>query len=519
MIVPKIKSYLPLALISLYVILSVIKLDHPGFQYDELLFGNAASGGFDRTFIYKQIKGFPLMLMPYIGALKAYFYYPIFLVFNPSYVTVRLPMILLSAASLWLIYKYVSKGAGFPIAVSSLLFLVADAGFISLIRTDVGPVAFGLFFRSLALFYFFNFIEKRRGRDLIVICFAMLAGFYDKLNFLWFIIAFSIAAAVFYGTVFDNIFKLLKTRFAKIAILAFLPFFAVLIFLVFHLGIFSEVSFIPSRNHLYIVGDLSLGLTNGTMFYEYLIGEWNGSAAFGWIIWLIIVGGSILAIRQPKSEAKTFHFFNAAILMSIFLQIALTDKATAPWHVFMLQPMTAILTASSLMFVAKTIFERNETRQKMLLTAVALTIFGVQFFTYTTYISGYEKTYRNYMWSKKIDELQAFSQTVPNRFVSVDWGFHTQLLTLGQQPNKYYEIAFLLNEPLTPEQTQKLESDFLNPDNEYLFLFRNEDATLFKNARRRFFEMIEQTGLQAELIKTFDEDEKPLYEVYRLKQK
>lgn len=506
-------------LIFVYIILSAIKLDYPGFQYDELLFGNAASGGFDRTFIYKQIYGFPLMLMPYIGALKAYFYYPIFLVFNPSYASVRLPMILLSAASLWLIYKFVSKAADFPTAVLSLLFLVADSGFISLTRTDVGPVAIGLFFRSLALLYFFKFIENRRSKNLIIIGAALLLGFYDKLNFVWFIVAFLIAAAIFYGGVFVNFSQLLKAKSTKIIAAAFASVFGILIVFVLHLGIFNEVSFIPDGHHLYTICDLSLGLANGSMFYEYLIGDWTEFRQFGWLVWLIIFGGSILAIRQPKSNIKTFHFFNLVILLLTFIQIALTDKANAPWHVFMLQPAMAILTASSLVFAGSMLFKLDEMRRRAFVSVAALAIFAVQFFTYTTYISKYEQPYRNFMWSKKIDELYVFSQSVPNRFVSLDWGFHTQLLTLGHQPGKYYELAFPLNEPLTPEKRQQIGTDFLNPDDDYFFLLHNESDTLFKPARSRFFEIIEQAGLRAEMIKTFDEADKPLYEVYRLRRK
>lgn len=515
----KLKQYLPLLLISVYIILSLIKLNYPGFQYDELLFGNAALGDFDGTFVYKKIYKFPLMLMPYIGALKAYFYYPIFLVFNPSYITVRLPMILLAAVSLWLIYKYVSKGAGFSVAVLSLLFLIADSNFISLTRADLGPVVIGLFFRSLALWCFFKFIEERRSQDLIVIGVSLLSGFYDKLNFIWFIIAFLTAAAIFYGSSFGSLPKLFKAKFAKTIIGGFVVVFGILTFLVFRLGVTSELSFIPTQTHLFIVYNNALGLANGTVFYEYLIGEWTGFYTFGWSIWLIIIGGSLLSLLQPKSDAKTFHFFNLVILLLTLVQIMLTDKANAPWHIFMLQPTLAILTASSLAVAGKTIFVRNAIWQQTFLTVAALAIFSVQLLTYTTYISNYEKPYRNFMWSKKIDELQAFAQSVPNRFVSLDWGFHTQLLTLGRQSGKYYELVFLLNEPLSPAALQWLKSDLLNPDSNCFFLMHNENDTLFKPARSRFFETVEQLGLQAELVKTFDESERPLYEVYRLKRK
>lgn len=515
----KIKTYLPLSIIFVYLILAVIKLSFPGFQYDELLFGNAALGDFDGTFVHKKIFKIPLMLMPYIGALKAYFYAPIFLCFETSYASVRLPMIFLSAVSLWLIYKFVLKAVDFPTAVLTILFLVADANFISLTRTDVGPVVFGLLFRALALLYFFKFVENRQSRNLIVVAIALLLGFFDKLNFVWFIAAFFIAAAVFYGNFLDAFLKLLKSNVAKIILAVFVLFFAVLTIAVFSLGITSEISLIPTPTHISIAFINALRLTSGSLFYEYLIGEWNYSDAFGWIVWTIILIGSILAFRQPKSNEKTFHFFNLLIIFLVFVQILLTDKAISAWHIFMLQPTLAILTASSLIFISRTVFATSEKKQKIILSAAAAAIFGVQFFIYTIYISQYEKPYRNIMWSKKIDELQAFTQTVPNRFVVLDWGFHTQLLTLGRQQNKFDNQSFIFNEPLKPDQIEKKQSDLMNPDNNYFFLMHSENETLFKVSRQQFFELAKQLNLQAELVKTFDESGNPLYEVYQLKRR
>lgn len=506
-------------IISVYVVLAVIKLGHPGLQYDELLFGNAALGNSTGIFIHKVKFGIPIMLMPYIGALKAYIYYPIFAVFETSYATVRLPMIFLTAVSLWLIYKFVSKGADFSVAVLSILFLAADACFISLTRTDVGPVAIGLFFRCLALLYFFKFVENRGGKNIIIICGALLLGFYDKLNFIWFIIAFAVAAIVFYGTAFGNITEIFKKRAAQIAALTLALIFIGLARSVYQLGVINEITLIPTPEHISMIYKNWLGLATGSAFYEYLIGDWGDSRTLGWIIWSVICGGSILAFCQPKSKIKTFHFFNLLILFLVFVQILLTDKATAPWHVFMLQPTMAILTASSLKLASEMIFRRSNLWQKTILAGAAITIFGIQFFTYSMYIAAYEKPYRNIMWSKKIDELYAYTQTVPNRFVSLDWGFHPQLLTLERNPGKYYDAAFIFVDPIPPTQLRSLESDFMNPDSSYLFIMHDEANTHDKSARRRFFEVSEQLGLKPQLVKSFDEAEKPLYEVYRLERK
>ena len=68
-------------------------IDAPGLQYDEVLFVNAATGeATNGLFVAKRILGIPVMLMGYVGALKAYLYYPVFRLFGVSAATVRWPL-------------------------------------------------------------------------------------------------------------------------------------------------------------------------------------------------------------------------------------------------------------------------------------------------------------------------------------------------------------------------------------------------------------------------------------------
>ncbi|HSW98846.1 MAG TPA: hypothetical protein VLF71_03335, partial [Candidatus Saccharimonadales bacterium] len=67
----------PWAAIALYVGIAAYRIRFPGTEYDEALYVNAARGGVDNvTFMTKTFYGFPVLLMPYIGALKAYIFYP-----------------------------------------------------------------------------------------------------------------------------------------------------------------------------------------------------------------------------------------------------------------------------------------------------------------------------------------------------------------------------------------------------------------------------------------------------------
>ena len=78
------EGFLLTILLILYVIIASSHIRYPGLHYDEMAFVNAALGGIDDTFIVEKIGSFPVYICTYIGALKAYLYFPIFALFGVS---------------------------------------------------------------------------------------------------------------------------------------------------------------------------------------------------------------------------------------------------------------------------------------------------------------------------------------------------------------------------------------------------------------------------------------------------
>src|SRR3954465_8078858 len=98
------RSALPLVCILAYLLAALPHLRFPGIEYDEILFGNAALGPIDGMYVTAKIGPVPLLLMEYIGALKAWLFMPIFALCGVSPETIRIPMLLLSAGTLVLVY-------------------------------------------------------------------------------------------------------------------------------------------------------------------------------------------------------------------------------------------------------------------------------------------------------------------------------------------------------------------------------------------------------------------------------
>ena len=139
--------------IAVYLFFSLSDLDLPGLQYDEVLFANAALGNLDGSFVAWEttVAGYrlPVMLMPYIGAVKAYLYYPIFKFWGSGVAAVRLPVILLGLVTLIFTFALVRQTLGPCTALVGVVLLASDPTFIFMQKTDWGPIALMMALRSL----------------------------------------------------------------------------------------------------------------------------------------------------------------------------------------------------------------------------------------------------------------------------------------------------------------------------------------------------------------------------------
>src|SRR5439155_907360 len=87
-------------------------------------------GAPDNTFIYMKLGSVPLLIMPYLGALKAWIYAPVFHLFGVSPLTVRLPAILLAAVTLLIFYRAIRDALGLILAVVTIWIILVGFGVI-----------------------------------------------------------------------------------------------------------------------------------------------------------------------------------------------------------------------------------------------------------------------------------------------------------------------------------------------------------------------------------------------------
>jgi 4-amino-4-deoxy-L-arabinose transferase-like glycosyltransferase len=508
----------PVLIVLSYVLIASYMLRSPGVQYDEALYVNGALGGVDQTtFITKTFHGIPVLLMPYIGALKAYLYYPVFALFGVNPISMRLPQILITAGSLFLLYRLLIGQVGRRFSILILALTAFDASFIIFTRLDNGPVVLDLFLKLLGLYCLLRFFNDRRLVWLVAFWASLLAGVFNKLNFIWYVNAFVGASILLYGQRYWRAAsrdQRLKTLVVSVVGYVLAVSYYLYITIAYHLG--GSLGFVGWK----LLYDNFSTLVDGSWFYNYALSSNSlGTRSVFWAIILIITSGAVLAWthrHEPKKNSLLFLRFYAFIGLFFILllgQIVMTLKATAGWHYFSLYPFVGILVVLSLKIVAHHTVVACKELQSAAILLVAAAFCSYQLFIYGSYARAYDRAPFNTIWSSAIYQLSDFAKSQRAPFVSLDWGTQTQLLGFDGKPNKYYEVfgPVDLKDPSNPD-FQKYVTDTPNA----YYVTHPSAISIFPAVAPDFFTLVARHGYQKVQVAAFKDHDQTIFVVYKL---
>jgi 4-amino-4-deoxy-L-arabinose transferase-like glycosyltransferase len=433
-----------------FLLANLVGLSDPGLQYDELLFVNAALGNTHayHGFIYSESLGVPTMLMPYIGALKAWLYTPVFAVFGVSVDSVRVPAVLLAGVALVLAVLLIYRLLGLGVAVALSALLATDPVYGAVSRADWGPIVLSALLRITALLCYFGFLRRRSVRYLWLLAAALLLGLFNKLDYGWFIAALGIAALVVHHRELLEI-----TRSRKTAVLLPVAVF-VAVFAAAFVTLIVPVMQLPTTDAPVSLGtriteveNLFRVTINGTAVYQYMTGSiLDHSTLMGWMFPWILISSVLVAVwylvqgRRRKLDdplrvaASTTTFF-LVLFVVIVAGIIATRQATGPQHIMLLWPLPALL-ATCLLAVALRVPTRTGRTTGVAVLAVAL---GALLVTQVRSTAAYVHAYRDRrhwtsIWTPEIyAAARAVARSAPNveSIVTADWGLGTQIFALG----------------------------------------------------------------------------------------
>jgi 4-amino-4-deoxy-L-arabinose transferase-like glycosyltransferase len=498
---------LVVGLVVVRLLLSWHSIRLPGLQQDETLFVNAATLRIPGLNTFKAVHGIPLMIFPYIGALKSWLYDPLFAVFGHSPTVVRIPVVLLVSAGLLLIHPAVRDLVNRPVALLAVAALCFDNSVFWLTRDDVGPSAIEFALKCAALFCAMRFARRPRVRWLLALLVLLALGVFNKLNFIWIVNAatvVSILVAMAHRRLLRERWRLIAVWVGGLAVI-----YACFAVYYFHYNI-RALETGNSLTQPWVQFEQGTSrILSGTWFYDYALGPLGTRTVVVWIVLALFAGGAIasFAVRRLRSPAVAYLALTTVL---ISLQTLFTLNATAGWHYVAIYPFVTVVAAYGVYALAAALTTRGAIIGAAVGTAavVAVAYSGVLM---AKYFDALPHEPSNAAWSPAVYALSDDLQHTKATIFTADWGIFNPLFTL-HPGHEYAELAFELESP-SPAAAAAVASQVAATPGPKLVVTHVDSALQFADANRDLFSALARHLQLVSIVS--GPGHVPVYAIYR----
>ena len=471
------------------------------------------------------------MLMSYVGTLKTALYWAILKLFPAGAYSVRLPMVLLGALTIFFFFRLADSLAGRRAAWIAALLLASDPIFLLTDTFDWGPVAIEHFLLVTGIFALVHYHQRGAKRHWLLAAgfFCLGLAVWNKAIFFWALAGLGTAAIVF---CYKEILGLLDKRRAVIAASAFIigasPF--IIYNIRTHNATFKASAHleIPDWNAKFFQVRLAL---DGTSLFGYLVANEppNGQAPAGATFPATSSGRVALAVHdifgEHTSSATGYAMWICLLLAAplwwrdrtarfsllfcavTWLMMATTKGAGgSAHHVVVLWPFPQLFIAT----VLAALPSLHATR--------ALTAFLVfmNLLVINQYLFQIERDGPGDVFTDAISGLtSALSSHSAETIYLTDWGIQNPLALLSKTPLKLdtAEGDFNRDEIGEPEHLH-IAQMAANPT--AIFVRHAAGMEVYPGSRDRVTKAAENAGLQVQVIQTIsDAHGRPVFEILR----
>jgi 4-amino-4-deoxy-L-arabinose transferase-like glycosyltransferase len=144
-------------------------------------------------------RSWPVMVMPYAGAVSYYFLLPVFAVFGPGLVAARVAVAVLAAFGLWGLGRLVGVATGPRAAAVAVLALAVHPGFVSNTAFNDSGFAYWMAAIGAAGLALRGYLERRTAAWAAAVGLACGFGVWTRLNFAWLIGALVLGVLAAFG--------------------------------------------------------------------------------------------------------------------------------------------------------------------------------------------------------------------------------------------------------------------------------------------------------------------------------
>jgi 4-amino-4-deoxy-L-arabinose transferase-like glycosyltransferase len=508
-------------------------LPHLGIQNDEALFASVLyqprAAAFMLHIGHWQV---PLMLMSYLGTLKAWIYCPIFRLFGTGVSALRDPVLLAGVASVWLFFLLLRRVAGDRAAIIGCGLLAVDSLYLLTTCFDWGPVALQHLLLLAGLLLLVGFYQTRQDLALLGGAFLLGLAMWDKALATWMLTGIGIAGIL---TFRRQIFAVTTVRRVATAALAFaLGALPLIIYNVheklatFRSNMARDTSNIPGKARLL------MNTANGQGLFGWMVNEdWQAPVPHQPQGWLPNASAHISSFAgHPRHNLMLFAFALALLLALLargnalrtilfaliamavaWVQMAVTANAGASvHHAILLWPFPEMVIAVS--FAAAS---RRMGRAGIPSVAAVLVVLMVSGALVTNeYYTLMLRNGGSQNWTDAIFTLSGYMKRVPsNAIYCADWGImdSLRLLNRGQLPLN------VGTDPIRKPELSPDDRDYLNrviSEPSHVFIAHTADYEFFQGVNAKLLRYAADAGYERAMMAIIPDGwGRPVYEVYR----
>jgi 4-amino-4-deoxy-L-arabinose transferase-like glycosyltransferase len=474
---------------------------------------------------------FALMLMSYLGTLKTLILLPVIKVFGANVWSVREPMLLAGAASIWIFYLLVERVAGVRAARIGAVLLAADSLYLLTTCFDWGPVALQHLLLVTGMFFAMRFYKERRELLLAAAFCAFGLALWDKALAIWMLSGIAIAAL---GVFPREILALLSKRRLAIAAGAFLAGALPLVIYnlprqmpTFHGNFTYDVSELPVKARMLVGtahGGALLGFFNQDDWqtpyphrpagpigrFSVNLSQWAGHPGQDLFLFALVL--ALLLAPFAWGRGWRALLFSLTAMALAWAQMAATAGAGgSAHHTILLWPLPQMFVAVSFAAAA----ERFGRARIAIAAAVAVVCASSLVVTNEYYV----RMARNggpAAWTDAFTPLNAYLLDTPATAVyCMDWGFldTLRLLSMGKLPLREGSEIVSRAVPLPQDREAVLE---MIADRSHVFVTHPPSIAFFHVADGNLARLALEEGYRRENIAAIrDSYGRLMFEVYR----
>ena len=520
-----------------FVLAGNLLIPYVGIENDEALFAQGLYR--PRGELYSLHIGrshVPIMLMTYLGALKSWVYGPILKAFGISLRTLRQPMLLAGAASIWLFFLLLRRIAGNRAALIGCALLAVDSLYLLTSCFDWGPVALQHLLLAAGVLLVVQFHQEGRPLALAGGFFLLGLALWDKALAVWILSGLAVGGILTFPR---QILAALTPRRIAIALGAFaLGALPLLIYNVESRGGTFQGNFQAAPQDLAGKALFLARSSSGAGLFGWMTAEdWEtphprpartalerGAAAMSAVAGhprnsLLGYAFLLALLLAPLAGWINFRLILwALIAMAVaWVQMAINQNTGGSiHHTILLWPLPQAIIAISFAAASRRIGRADIPALAVILSALMVSSVLVtnEYFTTMVRNGGAQA------WNDGMLNLGRFLRPVPppNYLFSLDWGIIDPLRLLSRGQLRLASVDPVFNPSMTPPEAAMVRQMISDPGN--LFIAHTPEFEVFKGNQQRLLKLASDSGFErAVIIHVPDSRGRIVYEIYSFQRK